>query len=380
MKQIQKNPFVISGYVKPDLFCDRKLETEKIIKAVSSGRNLTLISLRRIGKTGLLKHVRNKLEAGKTRYNVIYTDLLPTMNGSDMMNEISNALIRSRKQQKSFIEKIISALGSLRPRLTVDNLTGQASLELVVENTVQMQSGLDKLFSLAAGLNRETVIMLDEFQQIRNYPEKNMEHILRTIIQNYPSVRFIFSGSSRHMLENMFLSADKPFYRSSEVLYLDKINADEYSKFITEKFGKKETLIDTDIIQRIFEWTRLHTWYVQYVCNRLYELDERKITSDTVNKVFSEILTDFEPEYNNYRNLLPSQQFRLLIAFASEGGVQKPLSGAFIRKYDLTSPSSVTTSLKALQGKEMIVNENGAWMVYDIFFSRWLEYHFGVAG
>lgn len=378
MKNNPRNPFVTSGYVGPIYFCDRKNETEKIIKAVLSGRNITLISIRRIGKTGLLKHVKNELDTNKKQYNVIYTDLLPTLNGNDMLNTISNALLLSKKQQKNFIEKIITVIGSLRPKITFDTLTGQPSLELVANNPVLIQSGFDKLLELISGLNRETIIMLDEFQQIRNYPEKNMEHILRTIIQNYPSIHFIFSGSSRHMLENMFLSSEKPFYHSSEILYLDKIEAEEYGVFIKEKFSNSGITIEDDHISRIFEWTRLHTWYVQYICNKLFDLNERKITTEIINRIFSEVINGFEPEYINYRNLLPSHQFRLLIAFASESAVEKPTSGDFIRKYDLTSPSSVSTSLKALQEKEMIIIENGKWMVYDVFFSRWLAHHYGI--
>lgn len=373
-----RNPFVISGYIGPRYFCDRKNETEKIIQAVSSGRNITLISIRRLGKTGLLKHVRNELANSKKSINVIYTDLLPTLKGNDMLNAISNALLDSRKQQKSFIEKLISVIGTLRPKITFDTLTGQPSLELSADKPALIQTGFDKLLELVSKLNRETVIMLDEFQQIRNYPEKNMEHILRTIIQDYPSIHFIFSGSSRHMLENMFLSSGNPFYRSSEILYLDKINSEEYLKFIKEKFSNSGSIIEDDSIFRIFEWTRLHTWYVQYVCNKLFDLNERNITGEIINRVFSDILYSYEPEYINYRNLLPSHQFRLLTAIASEETVEKPTSGDFISKYNLTSPSSVTTSLKALQEKEMINIENGKLMVYDVFFSRWLEYHYAV--
>lgn len=379
MKTNIQNPFIISGYVSPSFFCNRKDESERIIKAIASGRNITLISLRRMGKTGLLKHVKQKLENSKSGYTVIYSDLLSTMNGNEMLNSISNALIRVRKQQKNFLEKIISALASLRPKITIDSLTGQPSIELTAENTATMQTGFDRLLGLISELDKDIVVMLDEFQQIRNYPETNMENILRTIIQTYPSLHFVFSGSSRHMLENMFLSPGKPFYRSSELMYLDRIEPGVYSKFIKDKFNKAGNSIEDDQISRIFEWTRLHTWYVQYVCNKLFELNESTITYKTVNKILSEVLSGFEPEYVNYRNLLTSHQFRLLIAFAAEGAVEMPTSGAFIRKYDLNSASSVTTSLKSLLEKEMIVNENGKWMVYDVFFSRWLGYHYSQA-
>jgi hypothetical protein len=59
-----------------------------------------------------------------------------------------------------------------------------------------------------------------------------------------------------------------------------------------------------------------------------------------------------------------------------EDGISQPTSGSFIAKYVLNSPSSVSTSLKALAGKEMIIYDSGKWNVYDVFFSRWLEYHY----
>ena len=73
---------------------------------------------------------------------------------------------------------------------------------------------------------------------------------------------------------------------------------------------------------------------------------------------------------------LPSHQFRLLKAIAVEDGISQPTSGNFISRNDLTSASSVSTSLKALADKEMIVLDRDKWQVYDVFLSRWLEYHY----
>ncbi len=378
MKASISNPFVISGYVSPDFFCDRENESERIIKAMRSGRNLTLISLRRIGKTGLLKHVKHQLESKSKTWSVIYADLLPTLNGNDLLTTISNALIIAGKNEKNFLEKILAALSALRPSLTIDPFTGQPSLELKAESSAMIQTGLNQVLDLIKKINHNLVFIFDEFQQISNYPEKNIEHVLRTIIQSYPAVHFIFSGSSRHMLENMFMSAGKPFYRSTELMYLERIEPTEYRKFILSNFEQSGTMIDDDAIQLIFEWTRLHTWYVQYVCNKIFESGENRVNSSVVTRIFLQILTESEPEYINYRNLLTVQQFKLLKALASEKGVEMPTSGKFINKYDLTSPSSVKTSLKSLTEKEMIMNENGKWLVYDVFFSRWLEYHYSL--
>jgi hypothetical protein len=274
------------------------------------------------------------------------------------------------------LEKMLGFMASLRPRLTMDPLTGEPSIELKVETPSGIQSGLEQILRLISEIRQDIVFMFDEFQQIANYPEKNIEPILRSVIQTYPVVPFIFSGSSKHMLENMFMSPGRPFYQSSELMFLGRIKNDEYRIFINENFQHDKKTIDDASIDKVFNWTRLHTYYVQYVCNHLFEKCENTIGEGQVNNVFHQIITDFEPQYINYRNLLPPHQFRLLKAIAVEDGVTQPTSGDFIMKNDLTSPSSVSTSLKALAEKEMIVYDLNRWNVYDVFFSRWLEYHY----
>jgi AAA+ ATPase superfamily predicted ATPase len=376
MKKKIINPFITGGYISPEYFCDRQIETGKILNAIRSGRNLTLISLRRVGKTGLLKHFKYKIEHSKNSSAVIYIDLLSSCNANDMLNALSTALIQIKKEERNFFEKFLTSLSSLRPRLTYDSLTGQPSIELKIESNADIQSGLDNIIRFIAEINKELVVIFDEFQQIGNYPEKNIEHILRTIIQSYPQIAFIFSGSSKHMLENMFLSAGRPFYQSSELMYLDNIREEDYSSFISSIFSREGKTIEPEALSEIFKWTRLHTWYVQYVCNLLFERDEKIIKPEHVHNTFHKILMDFEPLFVSYRNLIPGHQFRMLQAIASENGVTQPTSGSFINKYNLTSASSVTTSLKALAEKEMIIKTGKLWLVYDVFFSRWLEYHY----
>ena len=374
MKNKIINPFLTGGYVDPYYFCNRTNEITRLLKAISSRRNITLISLRRIGKTGLLKQIKYLLEHSKQAPAVIYVDLMPTMNGNEMLNTLSSALVRVKKEGKSFIEKVLTILSSLRPRLTYDNLTGQPSIELKVESSSEIQHGFDYLLHFISEIKQDIVFMFDEFQQISQYPEKNIEHLLRTVIQTYPAIPFIFSGSSKHMLEPMFLSTGRPFYQSSELMYLDKIAAEDYSKFIKEMFLSGNKNIDDESIYRIFDWTRLHTYYVQFVCNHLFENESKVIDNDLINQVFQQILDAFEPLFFSYRNLIPSHQFKLLQAIAVEDGIAQPTSGLFIKNHSLTSPSSVNTSLKALTEKEMIVNDGNKWIVYDVFFSRWLEH------
>jgi uncharacterized protein len=377
MKNKIKNPFVTGGYIGPDYFCDRESESDMLLKAIASKRNVTLISLRRMGKTGLLKHVKHILEQEKKSPAVIYADLLPTMNGNDMLNTLSSALLREKQNEKNIFEKFLTLLASLRPKLTYDGLTGLPSIELKVESHAELQFGFGHLLHFISDIKEDLVIMLDEFQQITRYPEINMESVLRTVIQTYPGIPFIFSGSNKHMLESMFSSSGRPFYQSAELMYLEKIAEANYGNFIMEKFGAAHKKISQDAISKIFDWTRLHTFYVQHICNLLYESDQKEIDISLINRIFERVMTSNEPLFANYRNLIPTHQYSLLQAIAVENGIDKPTSGEFIQKYRLTTASSVATSLKALSDKEMIVMVGNRWQVYDVFFSRWLEYHYG---
>jgi len=85
------NPFVTSGYVSPDYFCDRAQETQHLLEAIDSSRNLALISIRRMGKTGLLKHIQYLISDQFKNREVIYIDLLPTQSAKDFLSFLGNA-------------------------------------------------------------------------------------------------------------------------------------------------------------------------------------------------------------------------------------------------------------------------------------------------
>jgi AAA+ ATPase superfamily predicted ATPase len=57
-----ENPFPVLDYISPEYFCDRTAETDRIISTFKNERHITLSSIRRLGKTVLLKHVLNKFQ------------------------------------------------------------------------------------------------------------------------------------------------------------------------------------------------------------------------------------------------------------------------------------------------------------------------------
>ena len=368
-----ENPFLLSGYFSPEFFCDRDKETERVIRAITNGRNITLFSIRRLGKTGLIEHVFNKLKSER-KTHFFYLDILPTTNLNSFINLLASAVLgKLESKPESFIKKIGEIFTGVRPVISLDPHTGMPTFQINIQSTEDADKSLQKIFSYLKKSGKKIVIAIDEFQQISNYPEKNVEAVLRTNIQRATGVNFIFSGSQKHILISIFSQYGKPFYQSTEMMQLERIPEIEYMEFIISKFGKGKKKISSSTVAKVLEICRLHTYYVQFLCNRLYGLKDRIITESLVKKTLDSILKENEAVYINFRNLLTDYQWKVLTAIAHEGSAKLITSKEFIAKHKLGTPSSVHTAMKSLLNKEMIYKEQDYYFIYDVFLERWLE-------
>jgi hypothetical protein len=368
------NPFILSSYLSPEYFCDREKETEDIISAVNNGRNITLISLRRMGKTGLIKHVFNLLEKNEDS-KCIYIDIMTTSNLQDFTVALAKSVIEALESKSfSVLKKIGGILGALKPSFGVNPLTGETTFQLEINKESESEQSLKVIFEILQKSNYKIIIAIDEFQQIMNYPEKNTEAILRSYIQHLSNVSFIFSGSRKDMLTSIFLNQSRPFYLSSEFLYLNIIAQDKYIDFIQSKFLLGNIAIETDEAKKILELTRSHTFYVQLFCNKLYSCGYKIIDTTSIAGTLNQIFEENKFIYENYRLILTEFQWKLLCAIAKENSIKELMSKDFIGKYNLGAASSVKTAVTSLINKEMIYYENEVYRIYDTFLSHWIAY------
>ena len=262
------NPFLITGYSNPEYFCDRLEETRKIISAIQNSRNLTLISERRLGKTTLLNHVQNQLD--NDNY-FIYIDLYPTLGLKDFVQVLSNRILQQLEPfSDKVMRKVAGFFSSLKPRFSFDPATGTPNLELTISNTQEIENSVSLLFEYIRQSKKHITVAFDEFQQIQNYSEKNVEALLRTEIQKDTDSCFIYCGSQTHLLISMFNEYSRPFYNSSEIMHLGKIERGEYARFIQQHFIKKGKNISNSTAEYIYEINQGITYNVQYLCNTIY--------------------------------------------------------------------------------------------------------------
>jgi len=369
------NPFPVSGYHGNTLFCDRETETKLLISNAQNGINTTLLSERRMGKTGLIQHVFASLEKKKTKG--IYIDIYATQSLKDFTNQLATAILKVYPEKHSIGKKFLLLLKSFRPTLSFDPLSGAPEVSFDFAQTKQYEQSLGGLFNFLEKQNTPIVIAIDEFQQITFYPEKNIEALLRSYIQHLKHVHFIFSGSSQHLLSDMFGNTKRPFFSSTQSLYLGPISTDKYATFIALKFTEHKRQIAPDAIAFILEWTRQHTYYTQALCNKIFATGLKKISLQSAQQCAAVLLLENEPVFYQYRTLLTPKQWLLLRAIAGEDKVYQPSAGHFIQKYQLGTPANVQRSLEALLTKEMVYKQKDEksfyYRVYDCFLARWLE-------
>lgn len=342
-----------------------------------NGRNITLVSPRRIGKTGLIKNLFYHIERQDRNAICLYLDIYATKNLQDFTEMFGSVVFNGfARKEKSFMQKAATLLGSLRPVFTTDPYTGMPKMMITVDAS-QSQLTIQQIFELLAQSRREVYIAIDEFQQIANYPETGTEAMLRSHIQFATNVHFIFAGSKYRLMAEMFGSPQRPFFQSTEMMDLQPLDKEVYYRFASAFFEKKRGSLDHDIFMQLYDRFEGHTWYIQSVLNRLYDTCLHVRSIKEVNRETVHLVESRSPQYESLAQFLSSNQFNLLKAIASEGVVKEPTGSRFIREHNMASASIVQSALRALVEKEIVYRTPRGYIVYDRFMSIWLARTFG---
>lgn len=376
LKIIAMNPFLINNYIGPEYFCDRNTETETLLKNVYNQSNTTMFSQRRMGKTALIKHLFFYLEK-EQKVTPLYLDIFSTSNLKGFSDALSTAIYTMFPIQKSIGQKFWEHIKLLRPVMKINELSGSPELSLDISKPEQIEKSIPQLLSFLDNQKKRVVIAIDEFQQILTYPEKNVEALLRTAIQNLTNVHFIFFGSNRKLMTEIFNNSKRPFYASTKFLNLEKIPEDDYLNFIQKSFENHNFTLGENVPRLILETTKRHTYYTQQLCHEIFSGRTKKITEKVVMQTLFRILSQNEPIYYQYRNLLTKPQWNLLRAVARETRVERPYVQDFLRKHALGSTSTVKRGLQSLVEKDFIYHnifvETPYYELQDKFLMLWLQ-------
>lgn len=371
---MESNPFVTSGYAGEVFFCDRKKETKDIVSLLTNGNNLALISPRRIGKTDLIRHCFAQKEIADNYYCFII-DIYSTLCVEGFINKLGKTILEVLKPKgKMIYGRFISFIKSLTTGISYD-INGTPSWSVGVGDIKSPSTTLDEIFDYLKNADKPCIVAIDEFQQITKYKDGNIEADLRTHIQYCSNAKFIFSGSQRHLMGNIFTSPNRPFYQSVTIINLPIIDKPKYLEFCLDNFAKANKKIDVAVIDKLYDDFEGVTFYLQKVMNILFSwTDSRKKCSlEMYYESIDYIINFTAPIYVDLYSQLPEKQRQVMLAICEEGKAKNITSGDFAKKHGLPSPSSVSSAVKGLLERDLITVSNGAYMVYDKFFEIWMS-------
>ena len=369
------NPFIVTGKIGPEYFCDRVTETARVIKSITNGNNLVIISPRRMGKTGLIQFCYDKPEiAGE--YYTFFIDILHTSSLREFTYLLGRAIYdtllpRSRKMATLFVQTIKSISG----KFGFDPITNMPSFNIGLGDIERPEYTLEEIFQYLANADRPCIVAIDEFQQIAKYPEKNIEALLRTHIQKISNCNFIFASSERHMMQEMFTSSARPFYNSSDLLELKAIAPEVYIPFVSGHFEKRNRTIAPENVEWVYNLFKGHTYYIQRTFNEAFAdtAEGEDCTMEIIESAIDNIVASNDTIFREILSNIPEKQKSLLYAIAKDGEAEAITSATFLKRHSLPSASSVQSAARILMEKDYITCINKVYSLTDKLFAMWIN-------
>lgn len=386
LKTMEKvtNPFIVLGTIPDPYFCDREKETERLVRYLTNGQNVVLHAPRRIGKSKLIEHCFEQ-PAIKGKYYTIFVDILQTGNLQEFTYEFGKAVFEATASLgDKLMKQFAQTVQSLHTEYTIDPMTGFPKLSLSIGHIENAIYTIEEVFRFLEQADKPCIVAIDEFQRIADYPEKNVEAILRTHIQKMRNCKFVFAGSDRHLLGQMFQDYNRPFYNSAATITLEQIERSKYNAFATMHFEEYDKHIAPEDVDRVYDLFDGNTFAMQKTLNIAFSLTEKKewCTIDTIRQAIDEIIEENDFSYRTHLMSVGSSQKEVLFAIARSGKAMQITSAAFVGKYRLGSASSVQSAVRKLKADGWVaeyINQAGQkyYQVNDYFLMLWIQKKYG---
>jgi len=361
--------------IPDEYFCDRQEETRLMVKTLTNQGNVVLTSPRRVGKTGLINHCFSR-PAIMSEYVTISIDILHTTSFREFIMELGSAAFNKvAKRNERLMKQFTAMLRSLSASFGYDPVNNTPTFDIKLGQIANPEFTLDEIFAFLEASERPVIVAIDEFQQIVYYPEKNIEALLRGRIQKLQNTWFVFAGSERRMMNEMFFSDLRPFYQSATPIELEPIDINIYTDFVCRQFSHANKSIDSNVIPLVYHFWDGITLYVHRIFHDAYAETHagETCTKMLIEEVTSSFISQNEKRLRELLSFITDQQKQLLYAIAHEGKATGITSGAFVRKHSLKSASAVQSAAKRLLEIDMITKAGQTYTVSDPLLRIWIR-------
>lgn len=366
--------FIFGRPVEGEFFTDRESETARLCANFRAGVNTFLLSPRRWGKTSLVKKVMGLSQT--TDLKVVFVDVFKCKTPMEFCETVASAVLsQTASKMDEFIENAKAFLGRINLGINVSP-EPVAALDVklgLTDDKTDISNALQVPQKIASKKNVRIVVCVDEFQQIGEYADSlSFQKELRTVWQHQQDVTYCLFGRKKHMMESLFDTPEKPFYKFGDIIYLKTIPLSYWMEFIRGKFADAGKSITDSQIQRICETVEYHSSYVQQLSWYVLLSSSEKVTEDDIDAGIDELIVQNSALFESWTEDLPAYQMRFLKTIAD--GIHEGFSSSeVISRYRLGSSANVVALKKALIDKSLIYIEGKKIFLSDPVMGMWLK-------
>jgi len=364
------NPFKYGSIVLGKDFCGREDLLKQISNHIKASQNIAVFGERRVGKSSLVYEAVRRLKGT----DLLYMDLLGIKSVDALCKRMLRAIV-TLENKMSWITRMIKALSHLRPTITTDPVTSMpivsfdASVELKADS---IQEVLDLIESISK--KKSFVVVFDEFQDILEINDADEAiALLRSKIQFHNNIAYVFVGSMRHKMDEIFTSPNSAFFKSAIPLTVDPMPYEEFSKFLVKKFEKGGRKVFKETLKQVFEIANNITGDIQQLCEALWEVTPEgdAVSSDKLKVAIELIFAREQKSYETFVSLLTDFQLKVLTALAKEGG-RRVYSMAFVKAVGHHSSASVSRAITRMININILFKSGKEIRFVNPFFKAWL--------
>jgi AAA+ ATPase superfamily predicted ATPase len=366
------NLFSLKVVSNPENFCNRDKELKRLVEYAESNTNVLIFSPRRYGKTSLAKLAQVKMR--EKGFVTIYIDLFGLSSIDNIASRIAKGIYEGIHSQKSLYQKAVDTIKSFRPVVRPEKDGISISVEVATQNIYGMDlldKTMEDLGNFIAGTKKKMNVIFDEFQEVTEVGNSDIEGILRQHIQEHAAAYF-FIGSRRRILLEMFSQKRRPFFQSAVYLQIDVLPHDELVDFIRQCFIRGKKRCSKLLANEIVGLVSGHPYYTQKLSLFIYNVAGRSITKNDLSIGYQNLIENEIYVFEAVLQGLAPRQIAVLKAISRER-TKSVLSSQYMKKHDLKSVGGVQAALRKLSYLDLIERQpDGVWKVVDPVMERWI--------
>ena len=372
------NPFKYGKEVSGYQFYDRTESCDQLYRTLKDGStNVVLYAPRRYGKTSLVLRVQEKLRAEGIK--CIHFDISKINSLERFCSEYTAAVyalwgglpeIVSRvKEYLVHLHPTISFSEGLLPDITFD--FGERMSALAVSEVLDLP---EKLAERAG--DASVIVAFDEFQDVADLSKDvPLEATFRSVIQSHKRVRYAFLGSKTHLMNRMFGTRSRPFYKSALAIKVGKPPVEESVEFLVSRFAGEGMEIAEDVVARLLEFSENIPYFLQAMAALSYQSAEARRSSriemSDLGVAVRRFIDGNEDYYDEVLRNLAEAQYSLVEALAAE-----PIGRfdeSYRKRHRLASLSTLHSAIRGLLRRGVIDVIKGTYVMADPFFARYVR-------